>query len=116
MMLRTVGDPPSLWESILPEGRPSIPMETYLRLMFLKHRCKLGYEPLCRAVADSIMWRRFCRIGLAGSVPHASTSMRITTRSGQRAVDELNEALIAKAVEAKRSRRWSDGAPAAKEG
>src|SRR5215218_3905541 len=133
-MLRTVGDPPSLWESILPEaclgmpaeleavdrllddprffepyraffhatlGRPSIPMETYLRLMFLKYRYKLGYEPLCREVADSITWRRFCRIGLGGSVPHPTTLMKITTRCGQHVVDELNDALIAKAVEAK---------------
>jgi len=133
-MLRTVGDPPSLWESILPEaclgmpaeleavdrllddprffepyrtffhpilGRPSIPMETYLRLMFLKYRYKLGFEPLCREVADSITWRRFCRIGLGGSVPHPTTLMKITTRCGQHAVDELNDALIAKAVEAK---------------
>ena len=26
------------------EGRPSIPIETYLRLMFLKYRYQLGYE------------------------------------------------------------------------
>jgi|SRR5215211_3780767 len=82
-------------------GRPSIPMETYLRLMFLKTRYRLGFEPLCREVADSITWRRFCRIGLGGSVPHPTTLMKITTRCGQRAVDELNDALIARAVEAK---------------
>jgi IS5 family transposase len=29
-------------------GRPSIPVETYLRLMFLKFRYRLGYESLCR--------------------------------------------------------------------
>jgi IS5 family transposase len=29
-------------------GRPSIPIETYLRMMFLKYRYRLGYEPLCR--------------------------------------------------------------------
>jgi hypothetical protein len=29
-------------------GRPSIPIETYLRLMFLKHRYGLGYELLSR--------------------------------------------------------------------
>ena len=29
-------------------GWPSIPIETYLRLMFLKFRYKLGFEPLCR--------------------------------------------------------------------
>ena len=42
------------------EGRPSIPMETYLRLMFLKYRYRLGYEPLVAEVADSLTWRRFC--------------------------------------------------------
>jgi len=45
-------------------GRPSIPIETYLRMMFLKYRYRLGYEPLCREVADSIAWRRFCRVPL----------------------------------------------------
>jgi len=35
-------------------GRPSTPMETYLRLMFLKFRHGLGYESLCREVADSL--------------------------------------------------------------
>jgi IS5 family transposase len=76
-------------------------METYLRLMFLKSRHGLGYESLCREVADSITWRRFCRIPLDGSVPHATTLMKLTTRCGTVAVDGLNEALLAKAVEAK---------------
>jgi transposase, IS5 family len=35
-------------------GRPSIPLDTYLRMMFLKFRYRLGYELLCREVADSI--------------------------------------------------------------
>ena len=133
-MFRTVGDQPSLWESILPEevlrlpeelarvdallddavffapfvpffdpriGRPSTPMETYLRLMFLKFRYRLGYESLCREVSDSITWRRFCRIPLDGSVPHPTTLMKLTTRCGSAAVDGLNEALLAKAAEAK---------------
>src|ERR1035437_6491749 len=34
-------------------GRPSTPMETYLRMMFLKFRYRLGYESLCREVSDS---------------------------------------------------------------
>ena len=57
-------------------GRPSIPMETYLRLMFLKYRYRLGFEPLCREVADSITWRRFARIGLGGTVPTPTTLMK----------------------------------------
>src|SRR6478735_6454272 len=82
-------------------GRPSTPMETYLRLMFLKSRHGLGYESLCREVSDSITWRRFCRIPLDGSVPHATTLMKLTTRCGTAAVDGLNQALLAKAVEAR---------------
>jgi IS5 family transposase len=53
-------------------GRPSTPMETCQRLMFLKFRYRLGYESLCREVSDSFTWRRFCRIGLGASVPHPS--------------------------------------------
>jgi IS5 family transposase len=42
-------------------GRPSIPMETYLRLMFLKYRYRLGYETLCAE-------RRGVRGALAGII------------------------------------------------
>ncbi|CAG7641050.1 ISNCY family transposase ISRjo3 [Rhodococcus opacus] len=65
-------------------GRPSTPMETYLRVMFLGFRYRLGYETLCREVSDSITWRRFCRIPLDGSVPHPTTLMKLTTRCGPR--------------------------------
>jgi IS5 family transposase len=82
-------------------GRPSTPMEVYLRLMFLKFRYRLGYETLCREVADSITWRRFCRIPLDGHVPHPTTLMKLTTRCGTAAVDGCNEALLAKAAQAK---------------
>jgi transposase, IS5 family len=82
-------------------GRPSIPIETYLRLMFLKYRYRLGFEPLCREVSDSISWSRFARIPLGGRVPHPTTLMKITTRCGQQAISELNEALLAKALEAR---------------
>jgi IS5 family transposase len=82
-------------------GRPSVPIETYLRLMFLKYRYRLGFEPLCREVADSISWQRFCRIPLGTATPHPTTLMKITTRSGTSVVDALNEALLAKAVDAK---------------
>jgi IS5 family transposase len=76
-------------------------METYLRLMFLKFRYRLGYESLCREVADSISWQRFCRIPFGTRVPHPTTLMKITTRCGDDAVAGLNEALLAKAAAAK---------------
>lgn len=133
-MLRTIGDQPSLWESVLPDellvlpvelarvdsllddpvffvpfekffdpaiGRPSILMETYLRMMFLKFRYGLGFESLCREVSDSITWRRFCRIPLDVRVPHPTTLMKLTKRCGPAVVAACNEALLAKAAEAK---------------
>jgi IS5 family transposase len=65
-------------------GRPSTPVECYLRLMFLKFRYRLGYESLCAEVSDSISWRRFCRIPLDVKVPHPTTLMKLTTRCGCR--------------------------------
>jgi IS5 family transposase len=82
-------------------GRPSVPIETYLRLMFLKYRYRLGFEPLCREVADSISWQRFARVPLGTAVPHPTTLMKITTRCGPGAVEGLNEALLAKASAAR---------------
>jgi IS5 family transposase len=82
-------------------GRPSIPMETYLRLMFLKFRYRLGYESLRWEVADSISWQRFCRIPLGMRVPHPTTLMKISSRCGDEAVAGLNEALLVKAAAGK---------------
>ena len=69
-------------------------------MMFLKYRYRLGYETLCREVGDSISWQRFCRIGRrAGAAPdHADEDS--PRRCGDAAVAGLNEALLAKAVEA----------------
>ena len=63
-------------------GRPSIPMETYLRMMFLRFRYRLGFETFCAEITDSLAWRRFCRIGITDTVPHPTTLMKITTRCG----------------------------------
>ncbi|MEV4316758.1 ISNCY family transposase [Actinocrispum sp. NPDC049592] len=78
-------------------GRPSVPMETYLRLMFLKHRYQLGYESSCAEVSDSISWRRFCQLNIDDPLPHPTTLMKITTRCGEAAVEALNEAALTKA-------------------
>ena len=55
------------------EERPSIPIETYLRVMFLKYRYALGYERVCTLVADSITWRRFRWSATSWSVSTASS-------------------------------------------
>jgi IS5 family transposase len=99
-------DDPALLEPFRPffdadRGRRSIPMESYLRLMFLKYRYRLGFESLCREVTDSVSWSRFCRIPLGGSVPDHSTLKKITSRCGSRAIEALNEALLKKAASTK---------------
>jgi IS5 family transposase len=82
-------------------GRPSVPVDTLLRLLFLKHRYGLGYESLCREVSDSIGWRRFCRIGLDRPVPHPSTLVKLVRRAGPDVIEQLNQALVAKLAQGK---------------
>ena len=84
-----------------PVGRPTIPIDSYLRLMYLKHRHGLGYETLVKEVADSLSWRRFCRIALHKAPPHPTTLMKLTRRFGPQVVQELNAALLERAVEGK---------------
>jgi len=82
-------------------GRPSVPVDTLLRLLYLKHRYGLGYESLCREVADSISWRRFCRIGLDRPVPHPTTLVKLVGRAGPEVIEQLNAALLAKLAQGK---------------
>ena len=82
-------------------GRQTIPMETYLRLMYLKTRYQLGYESLVAEVADSVSWRHFCRIGWGRNVPDASTLIKLTNGPCQGLVEEIHNALIKKLVEQK---------------
>src|ERR1017187_518254 len=88
---------------VLTEGRPTIAMETYVRLMVLKARYRWGYRTLVAEVSDSIHLRRFCRISLSERVPDESTVRKLTRRIGAETVNELTRALI---VEATRSRRF----------
>src|SRR6266704_2600155 len=77
-------------------GRPSIPIPTLLRLLYLKHRYQLGYETLCKEVSDSISWRRFCRIPLDQPTPHPTTLSKLVRRGGPDTIAALNTALLAK--------------------
>ena len=78
-------------------GRPTIAMQTYMRLMVLKHRYGWGYETLMREVSDSLHLRRFCLIPLDLQVPDESTVRKLTRRLGPETVAELSRLVIAKA-------------------
>jgi transposase, IS5 family len=90
--------------AVLTEGRPTIALETYVRLMVLKQRYRWGYRTLVAAVSDSIHLRRFCRISLSERVPDESTVRKLTGRIGAETVAELTRALIVKATREKRFR------------
>jgi len=55
-------------------------------LMYLKHRYHLGYETLVSEVADSLSWRRFCRLALDAEAPHSTTLLKLTRRFGPEVV------------------------------
>ncbi len=78
-------------------GRPTVPVETYLRLMYLKHRYRLGYEMLVREVTDSLHWRCFCHLALDAPVPHSTTLSKLTRKYGPDIVHELNRLLVQRA-------------------
>ena len=115
---RLLSDPELLWplvgrwqhefhetgRLVLTEGRPTIALETYVRLMVLKQRYRWGYRTLMAEVSDSIHLRRFCRISLSERVPDESTVRKLTRRIGAETVSEMTRALIVKATREKRFR------------
>lgn len=96
------------WRATCPgglvDGRPTIPMQTYLRLMILKHRCGWGYEALAKEVSDSIHLRRFCLIPLHARVPDESTVRKLTRRLGPGVTDALIRRIIELACRERRFR------------
>ncbi|MCA1698512.1 MAG: transposase [Actinobacteria bacterium] len=78
-------------------GRPTISMQSYVRLMVVKHRTGWGYETLMGEVSDSLHLRRFCLIALGERVPDESTVRKLTRRLGPEVVNELTRLVIAKA-------------------
>lgn len=80
-------------------GRPTVPMERYIRLMYLKHERGLGYETLVSEVADSLTLRRFVRLDISDPVPHPTTLSRLTQRFGEETTRELHLSLIKKLEE-----------------
>lgn len=80
------------------EGRPTIAMAVYLRLMVIKYRTGWGYETLMREVSDSLHLRRFCLIPLHQRLPAESTVRKLTRRLGHEIVAAVTRGIIAKAT------------------
>jgi IS5 family transposase len=80
-------------------GRPTVPAQTYLRIMYLKHRHQLGYEVVVEHIRDSIMWRIFCRISFDKRVPDYTTLIKLTKKYGHEIIENLNQSLVNEARE-----------------
>lgn len=88
-------------------GRPSVPMDRFLRLMIVKARSGgWGYETLMREVSDSLHLRRFCRIALSERVPDESTIRKLVRRLGAEVIEQITMAVIARATDGHAERRF----------
>jgi len=83
-------------------GRPSVPIDRFVRLMVVKHRCGWGYETLVREVSDSLHLRRFCLLALSDRVPDESTIRKLARRLGAEVVEEICRHVISIAAGAPR--------------
>jgi transposase, IS5 family len=89
---------------VIDQGRPTVALETFVRLMVLRQRYRWGYRTLVAEVSDSIHLRRFCRIALSERVPDESTVRKLARRIGAETVSELTRALIVKTCRERRFR------------
>ena len=75
-------------------GRSSVPVSTYLRMMYLKDRYQFGYESLVEEIKDNIKWRRFCQIPIDKKVPHSTTLIKLTRKYGPEMIKAVNSQLL----------------------
>lgn len=94
----------AMGRSVMLDGRPTMAMDTLVRLLVLKHRYRWGYRVLVAEVSDSIHLRRFCRISLTERVPDESTVRKLVRRLGPETVNELICQLIGSATRERRFR------------
>ena len=62
-------------------GRNTVPLRTFVGIMFLYKNYGLGYRVTMERIADSLAWRTFCRIPLSKDVPDFSTIINLPTDS-----------------------------------
>lgn len=78
------------WEqTALGRGRPTIPIDRFVRLMVVKQRTGWGYETPVREVSHSLHLRRFRLIALTERVPDESTVRKLVRRLGAEVVEEI---------------------------
>lgn len=82
-------------------GRPTTPVATYLRIMYLKRRHELGFATLVKEVKDSFTWRRFCHLSLKDRVTDDTTLIKLSHKYGEDTLDDLHDTIVLKLKEEK---------------
>jgi len=83
----------------LADGRPTIAIETLVRLMVVKMRNGWGYGRLVGEVCDSVHLRRFCLIGLGDRMADESTLRKLVIGLGALTVEQVVSVVIASSAE-----------------
>jgi transposase, IS5 family len=78
------------------QGRPTIPMTSFVRLMVIKQRTGWGYQTLVREVSDSLHLRRLCLLPLIQRVPEEFTVRKLVRRLGPEVVNQLTRVVTAR--------------------
>lgn len=81
-------------------GRQSSPVEVILRMLVVKHLYNLSYEKTEKAVKDSLVLRRFCRVYFE-NVPDDTTLMRWSNQIQVETLKVLHERVVQIARELK---------------
>jgi IS5 family transposase len=81
-------------------GRQSTPVEVILRMLVVKHVYNLSYEKVERAVKDSLVLRRFCRVYFE-TVPDDTTLLRWANQIRPETLKALHERVVGLATELK---------------
>lgn len=84
-------------------GRQSTPVEVILRVLVVKHLYNLSYEKTEKAVKDSLVLRRFCRVYFE-NVPDDSTLIRWSNQIKPETLKSLHERVVQIARELKVSK------------
>src|SRR5271166_601689 len=74
-------------------GRRQTPAELALRMLILKHVRNWSYEIVEREVRANVVYRSFCRIGLA-KVPDEKTLLRLGQAIGPETIRELHDRIV----------------------
>jgi transposase, IS5 family len=74
-------------------GRRQTPAEVALRMLILKHVRNWSYEIVEREVRANVVYRSFCRIGMA-KVPDEKTLLRLGQAIGPETIRELHDRIV----------------------